>query len=69
MNEEIVTLCHQCFVDASKAMTRTLMVTPTELEDFYRAAYNKAIEDAARDPYLCAAGGHIARRLHELEMK
>lgn len=68
MNESILKLAKETFTDIAKTTTRTIMATPDEIEAFYRAAYNKAIEDASRviAPYKCY---DAQIDIHRLEMK
>ena len=50
MNEEIIKLAKECWPEEFRYDTGDRYVTFKfeELEAFYRAAYNKAIEDAAK---------------------
>lgn len=68
-NEEILKLAKEHFADPDGS----LAVLIPELKSFYRAAYNKAIEDAANQfdgelPWACRSD-KVAYAIRTLEMK
>jgi hypothetical protein len=53
MIDEILKLADSCMADrsANKLSTLTFMTSDREIEAFYRAAYNKGLDDAIRAAY------------------